>query len=163
MNHMQGRIRDYNSSADTCTVELDALGFIESWLDSVKIDPAISRAFIVHGKNCTIAVPDEHRLDEAILVGVGDAPTSPTSSNATTAQKTETGRVYVATDGTGAGSQAVTYPAAFTTTAPALAASADNHITCTLSAQTITGFTVAVSGGPINSYVGVTWHATGNK
>lgn len=160
-------VRDYNASADTCSVELTAIGSIDVWLDGVKINPTVPRSLIVFGAQVTVAMPDAHRICEAVVIGPGalsgEAQSAPAAGvTPTSNQKTEFGRGSITLDGTGAGSQNVVFPTPFSA-APIVRAFADTLMTPTLSAISTTGFTIAVSGSPfINGTQHFSWQATGN-
>jgi hypothetical protein len=166
VNQFQATIRDFNSAADTATIEPVGAGVIDTWLDGVAIDSSINRSFLAHGNTVTVTVPDPMALCQAVITGVAAPPGQPTFSagapGSGAVQRLQTGRGTIATDGAGAGSLAVTYPIAFTGN-PRVYALADNQYALTLSALGTTGFTATIAGGPANSYVGLSWTAEGNK
>src|SRR5947209_2211651 len=67
----QSKVRDYSASSDTASVELVHHGVIDFWMDGLAVHPAVNRAFLVHGADVTIQVPDAHALCQGIIVGSG--------------------------------------------------------------------------------------------
>jgi hypothetical protein len=156
------KLRDYNGATDLASVELEELGGIDFWLDSLAVDGSLNRALLTHGVPVTLTVPDEHRLPEAVITAIGQQPANPTTYAGTTLQRIQYGRGIIATDGAGAGSFTVTFPAGFAATPANLYAASDDGHVLTLSAITSVHFTATVAGGPVNSYVAFSWHASGN-
>lgn len=153
-----GVVRDYSAATDTATVELNTLGIVDTWLDGVKIDAPVSRAYMTNGQLVTVALPDAHRLCEAHIVAVPGAPLGAVTGSGSS-QKTETGCIQSFTNNSGAATLSITFPVAFTA-APTVQAGADAG-TVAVSAITTTGFSAGVSGAPANAYVWTTWTATG--
>lgn len=148
-------IRDYDPNTDTVSVEMTGAGILDSWITGVAIDLTVNRAYLAAGAPATLELPDAHRLCEARVVAI----TPPTVFKATT--KTETGRASFQTDGSGNGSATVTFPSAFASSV-AVSAALDNLAPCTISAVSLTQFTLAnASPLPINTLVYFTWSATG--
>ncbi|MGH2442202.1 MAG: hypothetical protein ACRDFX_03440 [Chloroflexota bacterium] len=164
MIHLQGRIRDYDSLTDTASVEFDGQGWIENWVDKLKIDASLNRSYLVHGSPVTVQAPDAHRLIcDGLVVGVGDSPTSPVSYSGASLQLTQTGRAFIGTDGTGSGSVAVRFTQPFSS-APQLSLTVDEHVPPVVSGISTTGFTATIShSGSLNGYVYLSWHASGNR
>ena len=63
-------VRDYNASNDTCSVELQGVGVIETWIDGMAIDPSISRAKLASGVAGVVTMSDVHRLCGAVLTSI---------------------------------------------------------------------------------------------
>lgn len=162
MYQIYGKLRDYDGATDTASVELEGLGHIDFWLDSLPIDAAINRGYLVHGAPVTIAVPDEHRLPEAVVVAVGQQPNTGTIYNGATHQRTQYGHAVIPIGGGGSGYLAVTYPIAFSAAPNSVVVSGDDGHGILLSALSATGFTATASGLTPNSYLQISWHAQGN-
>ena len=161
MFHIQGKIRDYAAATDSASVEFEGLGIIDYWFDGIKIDPAVNRGYMVHGAPVTLQVADAHRLCEAIIVGVGDTIASPVSVGPAGPVGVQSGRAYIATDGSGNGAAAVTYSPAFSAI-PTLTVKVDDNHPPALSGASASGFTVSIAHGPPNSYVYFSWQAGGS-
>jgi hypothetical protein len=156
-----GKIRDYNASTDTASVELVHHGDIESWLDGLHIHPGVNRAFVVHGSDIDLAAPDLFRLAEAVITASGSQINSVAAAGSSGAISTKSGRGFIATGNTGAGSANISFSPAFVT-APNLTVAFDNIYTATIGGLTASGATISVSGGPANAYVYFSWEATGH-
>lgn len=162
MYHALATVRDYNAAADTCSVELYDLGVIDVWLDGVKVNQTVPRSLLAYGSQVTVAMPDAHRICEAVVIGPGSVANQAQAAGAVV-QKTQTGRVGIALDGTGHGSITVTYPSAFSGIPGDLRVLADKQVVLTLSNIGTSSFTVALgSPGVPNSTVYVSWTATGS-
>ena len=151
----QGYIRDYDRVTDTATVELTGLGVIDAWLDGLKIDAPVSRAFMTHNTPCTVSFPDEHRLCEGIVISVQGNPTTPANT-----QKVQTGTGYIQTNGAGTGNTTVFFPSAYTA-APQVVAWSDENYSLSIVTVTTTTVTLALGGARAFGYVHFTWQAIG--
>lgn len=160
MYHIYGKLRDYNGTTDTCTVELEGLGQIDNWIDGLKIDQAINRGFLSHGAPLTLTVPDEWRLPEAVVVAVGTDPNDAVQQNASGNYHHCHGRIILATNSAGNGSYTGSFSPVYGLV-PYFVASADDQDVFSISSLTTSAFTLAVNNGPISSYVVISWHAQG--
>jgi hypothetical protein len=161
VSSFQGKIRDYDPSTDTASVELVHHGIIESWLTGVKIHPAVNRAFVVHGADVDVALNDENRWDEALITGSGSNVNAVGSSGSSGTITTQTGRAVIGTGAGGAGSASISFSPAFTGT-PTLTTSFDNQYTVVIGGLTNAGATISVTGGPTNANVYCSWEAQGH-
>lgn len=157
-------IRDYNASADTCSIEVAGLGTIEAWVDGVAIAANVDRSLLVFGAQALVNLPDLHRLCGATVVQVYGATAQSIAGippSSTAAVKKQTGRAQVFTDGAGNATGTITFPQAFTNT-PQVSLAGDSAISWTISGllNTQFTFTLAAARSP-NSYVFFTWSATG--
>jgi hypothetical protein len=155
-----GYVRDYDAPSDTCTVELIGIGIIDTWLDGCRINAGVNRGYLTHGAEVLLAIPDAHRLCEASIVSINGS--GAVLANSGGAQKFQTGRVRIPTDGTGAGTITVIFPSAFTVI-PQLYAGADELLPLHVGTPTLTQFTLSFSAGtaPANSNIYCTWFALG--
>jgi hypothetical protein len=156
-----GKIRDYNATTDTASVELVHHGDIESWLDGLHIHPGVNRAFVVHSADIDLAAPDPFRLAEAVITASGSAVNAAGSAGSSGQITTQTGRGFIATGNTGTGSANVSFSPAFVAV-PTLTVALDNLYTLTIGGLTTSGATITASGGPPNSYVYFSWEAQGH-
>lgn len=161
MHIFHGKCRDYAPSTDTASIELVHHGAIQVWLDGIPIDPAVNRAYLVHGADVMLSAPDPHRIDEAIIVGIASKVKTVGAQNSSGAYTTQTGRGAISTGSTGTGSANITFSPAFAA-APQLTVALDNLYTLVIGGLTTTGATVTASGAPANSYVYFSWEAQGH-
>lgn len=82
-------IRDYDPTTNTVTVELTGAGAIEQWISGIKFQTGVNKAHLSSGTPCTLAMPDAHRICEAVVVDVTPimaeaivAGATPTAGNA---------------------------------------------------------------------------------
>lgn len=157
-----GYVRDYNSTADTCTVELIGLGIIDTWLDGCRINAGVNRGYLVHGAEVLLSIPDAHRLCEASIVSINGSTSGAAAAAGGGPQKTQTGRTKITTDSTGAGSVTVIFPSAYTSL-PQLYAGSDELYRLQIGTPTLTQFTLSFAAGvaPANTTVYCTWFAFG--
>lgn len=160
-----GYIRDYDAVHDTATVELIGIGIIDTWLDGCTINATVNRAYLTHGAEVLLAIPDAHRLCEATIVSInGAAGTAAGAGSATSSgtQRVQTGRVKIPTNGAGGGFVTVTFPIAYTV-APQLSAGSDEFYPLQIGIPTLTNFTLTFAAGtvPPNSNIYCTWFAIG--
>lgn len=161
MYMIYGKIRDYDYTADTASVEMEGLGGIDFWLDNVKIDASLNRALLTHNFPVILGVPDEWRLPEAMIMSYGAAASAAYAINANGVYTTTYGRGLISTNGSGIGTVNVGYGHTYSLT-PKVSIAGDNGITVLANTVTTTGFTATVSGGPINGFQGFSWEAEGN-
>lgn len=160
-------IRDYNTAADTCTVELNGGGAIDTWMDGVKIASAIDRHWVAPGALCTLSMPDLHRICEAQVIQV-NPPTNtgtyvPVQNPQSGVQRIQQGIVHQQCDATGHVTITVTFPIAFAA-APSVRWIGPAGSSWTISAITTTGFTATLAA-PLTAYYWVfaMWYAVGNQ
>lgn len=153
--HTAATIQAYDQASDTCSIAFTGDGALETWIDGVKIDVTLSRAYCVAGAACTIALPDPSRLCDAMIVAV------PQYSTPVSSQTIQKGRIGVACDANGQASPSVTFAQAYTSGPPTLTFQVDYPGSVTLVSESTTGFTASVSGGPANGQLGLTWQAAG--
>lgn len=161
MIHVICTIRAYDKTADTASIELAGLGVIETWVDGVKLSPALARAGLVYGAQGVVAMPDAHRVCDATIISLIPPQPVKTVQSSGKTQTTLTGRDTLQTDGAGNGSVAITFSTPFTA-APAISVLADNMAPMNVSGITLSGFTATLAQpGTANSYVQFSWSATG--
>ena len=157
-----GYVRDYSAAGDTCTVELIGIGIIDTWLDGVKVNAGVNRGYLVHGAEVTLSIPDAHRLCEASIISIAGSTSSAAAAAGGGPQATQTGRVKIPTDSTGAGSVTVVFSPAYSAV-PQVYAGADELLPLHVGTPTTTQFILSFSAGtaPVNSNVYCTWFAFG--
>lgn len=141
-------IRDYNPTSDTCSVEIQGIGIVDSWLDGVGIAPTVDRAYVVGGSQGVLAMPDLSRMCDATLIQV--YPPGTAISYDPDPIIVYNGSISIPTDADGNGCADVTFPEPYDQV-PVVTASAYDGATLTISNVTETGFTACVTGGKVSS------------
>jgi hypothetical protein len=155
-----GTVIAYDTSSDTCTVELTSAGVLDQWISGVALSATINRAYAVYGATCTLDIPDAHRPAEWTITAIqGQAQI--TVANTTGAVITQTGAGTLQTDASGdMAPQRIAFPSAFSA-APTV--SIGGSYKWSVSSITTTSFYAALSYQPSspNSFFSLSWSAQG--
>ncbi|PZS08603.1 MAG: hypothetical protein DLM70_02470 [Chloroflexi bacterium] len=157
-----GTIRAYDGPSDSCTVEMTGNGAIDTWLTGIKVDVPVNRAFLVPGQSCTLSLPDANRLCEARVISIVDQVGNIITASGSVVQVVRTGQAQIMPNGAGGGSTAVVFSSPFSA-APTVSVykSGQGGGATGVSAITLSGCTLTITGAPPNYPLLLSYTATG--